>query len=200
MTTARLGVGVGAGLLIGAVSEWLVLRVPFAFLPLSNSAAPWIMVAFLAALGARSVRGSLGVAVMVLVAAIVGFYAAQATRGWEVSGHQLAFWCTVAVVAGPVIGLAAGCMRHAANVWGALGAGVLGGLLVGEAVHGLGQPAFLSPHDYWRVQLGVGVALALVLTVCTSRESWPRRLPLLITSLAACASAAVATAVFYQIA
>lgn len=201
----RLGLAGLSGLLIGALTQWLVLRVPFALLPLSNSAAPWIIAAFLVALTARSVRESLGLAVVALLAAIVGFYIAQDVRGWAVSGHQLAFWCAVTVLAGPVIGLAAGCLRYATRGWRALGAGVLGGLLIGEAVHGLNQPTFLSPHDYWYVQFGLGVALAITLATRNvaarnAHDQQARRALLLAASCAACAGVALVTAAAYQIA
>ena len=198
--TVRFGLAVVSGLLIGAVTEWLVLRVSFALMPLSNSAAPWIIVASLVALTARSPRESLGLAVVALLAAIVGFYLAQGARGWGVSGHQLAFWCAVAVVAGPVIGLSAGWLRHVNRAWGAVGAGVLGGLLIGEALHGLSQPSFLSPHDYWHAQLVLGAGLVVVLAVWNSLDRPHRRGRLLIVSLAACTAVALATAAVYRIA
>jgi hypothetical protein len=198
--TVQLGLALVSGLLIGALTEWLVLRVSFALTPLSNSAAPWIIVAFLVALTARSVRQSLGLAVVTLLAAVVGFYLGQGVRGWAVSGHQLAFWCTVAVVAGPVIGLSAGWLRHVNGVWGAVGSGVLGGLLIGEALHGLSQPTFLTPHDYWHVQLGLGGGLVVVLAAWNSRDRRHRRVPLVIVSIAACAAVALATAAVYRVA
>jgi hypothetical protein len=198
--TVQLGLALVSGLLIGALTEWLVLRVSFVLMPLSNSAAPWIIVAFLVALSARSVRQSLGLAVVTLVAAVVGFYLGQGVRGWAVSGHQLAFWCAVAVVAGPVIGLSAGWLRHLNGIWGAAGGGVLGGLLIGEALHGLSQPAFLTPHDYWHVQLLLGGGLVVVLAAWNFRDQRHRRVLLSIVSIAACAAVALATAAVYRVA
>jgi hypothetical protein len=142
---------------------------------------------------------SLVLAVVTLVALVLGFYVAEALRGWSVSRHQLVFWSVTSVVAGPLVGLAAGWFRHAGRTAGALGAGVLGGLLAGEAVHGLTALRFSSPADYWHAQLALGVGLAIGLTLW---RSWRRRLgyiPALAASVAACVMVALGTLAAYQI-
>jgi hypothetical protein len=196
----RLSVAVGGGAFVGAVTEWSVLHVPFALLPLSNSAAPWILFASVVALTARCVRESLVLAILTLLALIAGFYLAQTTRGWTLSAHQLAFWCATTVIVGPLIGVAVGWVRHATHARRAVGGGVLGGLLAGEAVHGLQQPAFLSPHEYWQAQLAIGVALTLVLTVSRLVGRWRDRVPILGLSTTAFALAAMVTFAAYQLA
>jgi Family of unknown function (DUF6518) len=50
---ARLVPAAVVGLAAGAVTEWSVLHLPFSLEPLSNTAAPWVLVAFAAALTAR---------------------------------------------------------------------------------------------------------------------------------------------------
>jgi hypothetical protein len=182
---ARLALAAAVGLAVGAATEWSVLHLPFSLEPLSNTAAPWVLVAFAVALTARWMGESLVLAVVTLVALILGFYVAEALRGWAVSRHQVEFWCVTSVVAGPLVGLAAGWLRHAGRTAGALGAGVLGGLLAGGAVWGLTGLRFSSPADHWHVQFVLGVGLAVGLTLWRSRRSLRGSVSALAVSLAA---------------
>lgn len=74
----------------------------------------------------------------------------------------------------PVVGLAARWIRNAGSTAAALGAGGLGGVLVGEAVYGLTELRFSSPSDYWHVQLILGLGLAVGLTLWRSQPQLPR--------------------------
>jgi hypothetical protein len=175
-----------------------VLRAPFALLPLTNTAAPWVLLALLVALTARRIDEALLLAVACLLALVLGFYLAQATRGWAVSKHQLAFWLLACCVAGPLVGLAAGWLRYGTPTLAGVGAGIVGGVLVGEAVHGIRDLTYSSPHAYWRVQLLLGIALAVGPTLWRCRRD-PRVAPLaLAASLASCAIVGFATLLAYQ--
>jgi hypothetical protein len=198
-STSSVVLALVAGLAVGAITEGLVLRASFALEPLTNTAAPWVLVAFAVALTARSAGEAVVLAVAALLAMVVGFYLAQATRGWEVSHHQLAFWFLASFVAGPLTGLAAGSLRHGGPLAGGVGAGFLGGVFVGEAVHGIRDLTYSSPHTYWRVQLALGVALAVVLTLWRCRESRQAALPAVAAALASCAAVALATLLAYQV-
>jgi hypothetical protein len=195
---ARLVLATAIGLAAGAVTEWSVPHLPFSIEPLGNSAAPWIVVTFLVALTARRMGEAVVLAVVALLALVLGFYAAEAYRGWSVSWHQVELWSVASVSIGPLVGLAAGWLRHAGRYAGALGAGVLGGLLVGEAVYGLTKLKFSSPADYWRVQIVLGVGLAVGLTLWCSRRRLLGSVPALAISLAACAMVGLVTLAVYQ--
>jgi hypothetical protein len=136
-TAARLTLAAAIGLAAGAVTEWSVPHLPFFLEPLGNTAAPWVLVAFAVALTARRMGESLMLAVVTLLALVLGFYVVEAGRGWGPSRHQVELWSVASVAVGPLLGLAAGWLRHAGRRTAALGAGVLGGLLAGEAVWGL---------------------------------------------------------------
>jgi len=196
---ARLALAAAVGLAAGAATEWSVLHLPFSLEPLSNTAAPWVLVAFAVALTARWMGESLVLAVVTLVALILGFYVAEALRGWAVSRHQVEFWCVTSVVAGPLVGLAAGWLRHAGRTAGALGAGVLGGLLAGEAVHGLTALRFSTPADYWHAQFVLGVGLTIGLTLWLSRRRPLGNVPVLAASVTAFAIVGLGTLAAYQI-
>jgi hypothetical protein len=196
---ARLTLAAAVGLAAGALTLWSVPHLPFSLEPLGNSAAPWLIVAFAVALTARRKAESLLLAVVALIALIVGFYVAEAVRGWPVSRHQVVFWALASVVAGPLLGLAASWFRHADRTAGALGAGLLGGMLAGEAVYGLTQLELSSPAGYWDVQFVVGIALVVTLTLWRSRRHLLGSIPALAASLAACAGVGLATLAAYQL-
>jgi hypothetical protein len=196
---ARLTLAAGVGLPAGALTEWSVPHLPFSVEPLGNSAAPWVLVAFVVALTARRTGESLVLAVVALVGLVLGFYLAEAYRGWPVSRHQVVFWSVASVVVGPLVGLAAGWLRHAGRTAGALGGGVIGGLLVGEAVYGLTKLKLSSPSGYWRVQFISGVGLAVGLTLWRSRRHRLGSVYAVATSLAACAVVGLCTLTAYQV-
>lgn len=198
-TAARLTLAVVVGSAAGAVTEWSVPHLPFALEPLGNSAGPWVLVTFALALTARRLGESLMLAVLTLLALVAGFYVAEAYRGWAVSWHQVGLWSVASVAIGPLVGLAAGWLRHAARTAGALGAGVLGGLLAGEAEYGLTVIKLSSPADYWHVQFVLGVGLALGLTLWRSRRHLLGSAPALAVSMAACTTVGLATLAVYQL-
>lgn len=196
---ARLTLAIAIGLAAGGLTEWSVLHVPFSLEPLTNSAAPWVLVAFAVALTARRNEESVILAVVTLLALVLGFYVVQADRGWAISRHQVAFWSVAGVVIGPAVGLAAGWIRNAGRMAAALSAGLLGGLLAGEAVYGLTDLRFSSPAGYWHVQLVLGLGLAIGLPLWRARR-YPRGyLSALSVSLAACIVVGLATIAAYQV-
>lgn len=195
----RLALAVVVGLVVGAATEWSVPHLPFSLEPLGNSAAPWILAACAMALTARRTGESLMLAVVTLLALVLGFYLAEAYRGWPVSRHQVEFWFAASVAIGPLVGLATAWLRHAKRTTAALGAGVLGGLLAGEAVYGLTKLRFSSPAHYWHVQLALGIGLAVGPTLWRSRRRLLGSLPSLAVSLATCTMVGLGTLIVYQV-
>jgi Family of unknown function (DUF6518) len=196
---ARLVLAVVVGSAVGAATEWSVPHLPFSLEPLGNSAAPWVLVACAMALTVRRIGQSLMLAIVTLVALVLGFYVAEAYRGWPVSRHQVEFWSAASVVMGPLVGLAAAWLRHAGRTTAALGAGVIGGLLAGEAVYGLTSLKFSTPASYWHVQFALGVGLAVGLTLWRSRRHPLGSLPSLAVTLATCIMVGLSTLVVYQV-
>jgi hypothetical protein len=195
----RLGLAITVGAATGAVTEWSVLHVPFSLEPLTNTAAPWVLVSFAVALTARWMGESLLLAVTTLVAEVLGFYIVEALRGWSVSGHQVVFWSVTSLVVGPLVGLAAGWLRHAGSMAAGVAAGAIGGVLAGEAVYGLTGLKFSSPADYWRVQFVLGIGLTLALTLWRCRGRLLASGPAVAASLASCAIVGAGTLVAYRV-
>ncbi|HEX3730918.1 MAG TPA: DUF6518 family protein [Opitutaceae bacterium] len=198
-TASRLMVAVAAGLAVGALTLWSVLHLPFSVEPLSNTAAPWILVTSAVALCARGRAESLVLAIVTLLALVLGFYVAEAIRGWGVSRHQLVFWSAMSVLVGPLVGLAADWLRRSGRTARALSVGILGGLLAGEAVYGLMELKFSSPARYWYVQFALGIALAVGLPLWDSRRRWLSSGAAVSVSAAVFAVVGLGTFVAYQI-
>jgi hypothetical protein len=196
---ARLALAVVVGSAVGAATEWSVPHLPFSLEPLGNTAAPWILVACAMALTGRRISESLMLAVVTLVTLVLGFYVAEALRGWPVSRQQIEFWAAASVAIGPIVGLAAAWLRRAERNTAALGAGMLGGLLAGEAVYGLTRLRYSSPTHYWYVQFALGVGLAVGLTLWRSRRHLLGSFPSLAVSMATCAVVGLGTVVVYQV-
>jgi hypothetical protein len=196
---ARLAAAIAIGLALGGLTEWSVPHLPFSLEPLGNSAAPWVLIAFIVALTGRGKWESLMLAVVTLLTLVLGFYVVEAGRGWAVSRHQVAFWSIASVAIGPLVGMAAGSLRSNGSTTAALGAGALGGLLVGEAVYGLTELRFSSPAEYWHAQLVFGAAFAVGLPLWRSRRYLRGRLVALSASLVACTVVGLATLAAYQI-
>jgi hypothetical protein len=196
---ARVTLAITLGFAAGAVTEWSVPHLPFSIEPLGNTAAPWVLVAFAVALTAYGTGESVVLAVLTLVALVLGFYVAEAYRGWPVSRHQVVFWSVAGVVVGPLLGLAAGWLRHAGRTAGAVGAGVVGGLLAGEAAYGHTELRFSSPAHYWDVQFVVGVGLAVGLTLWRFRRHLLGSVPGLAVSLTTCGVVGIGALVAYQV-
>jgi hypothetical protein len=197
---ARLALAIVAGLAVGGATEWSVPHLPFFLEPLGNTAAPWVLVACAVALTARGMGESLLLAVVTLLALVLGFYVGEALRGWGVSRHQVALWSVASVAIGPLVGLAAGWLRHGGRRTAALGTGVVGGLLAGEAVWGLTGLRFSSPAGYWHVQIVLGIGLAVGLSLWRSRRSLRGSLSALTLSLAAGTVFGLATLGAYHVA
>jgi hypothetical protein len=198
-TAARLALAIAIGFAAGALTEWSVPHLPFSLEPLGNSAAPWVLVTFAVALTARRMGESVMLAVVTLLALVLGFYVVEAVRGWGVSRHQVALWSVASVAIGPLVGLAAGWLRHAGSRAAAIGAGVLGGLLTGEAIWGLTGLRFSSPATYWHVQLVLGVGLAFGLSLWRSRRYLLGAASALAVSLAAGTVVGLATLGVYHL-
>jgi hypothetical protein len=197
--TAHLVLALAVGGIVGAATEWAVPHLPFSLEPLSNTAAPWILVTFVVALMARRLGESLLLAVATLVALVLGFYVVEAYRGWPVSGHQVVFWFAASVAIGPLVGLAAHLTKHTSRTAAALGAGVLGGLVAGEALYGLTRLRYSTPTHYWYAQFAVGIALALGMALWRSRRHVLGSFPSLAVSLAACFVIGLSTLAIYQV-
>jgi hypothetical protein len=160
---------VAVGLVLGALTDVGQSHLPSFAWSLANSGGSWVLVAFLAALWSSRVRESITQGAACLLALDVGFYLTAAARGVPLSAHDVAFWVFAAAVVGPIVGLAAGWVRHGGPIRVGAGAGVLAGFLTGESIYALHYLSQSTSPAYWTIQLLVGAALGVWLAWRGSR-------------------------------
>jgi hypothetical protein len=144
-------------LVLGGLTAYAQQWLPAELGSLANSSGSWVLIAFLLALLAnRPVLAAVsgGLALFMLLA---GYVIAANLRGHESSTQLLVFWGTAAVLVGPFVGLAAQWSRAGGPGRVACGAGLVGGLLIGEAVYGLVVIADTTYPPYWWGQLAIGL-------------------------------------------
>jgi uncharacterized protein DUF6518 len=111
ITTPLLLRAGGIGLFVGIATAYAQGWLPDEVASLANSAGPWMLVAFLAAIVARRPLDGALSAVSALIAMLVGYSAAIEVRGFEHSSRSIAFWGLAAIVVGPPIGVSASWVR-----------------------------------------------------------------------------------------
>lgn len=161
---ATAGVALVVGILTAYAQGWL----PDELRSLANSVAPWALVAFLLALLAPTPALAAASGTVSLGALLAG-YAVGTVALHDASSAQpvLVVWGAAAVLAGPLLGLAASWTRGHRPIRAGVGSGAVAGVLVGEGVYGLTVIAGTTYHPYWVGEMAVGV---LLLVVAASRR------------------------------
>jgi hypothetical protein len=139
----RAGTAIPVALLAGAILgalAWLSddLGYPASLLIPANLVGVWGLVAFGAGAGARTVLGGAGRGLLALLAAVAVYYLAYGLfgEGWRAAGAGRAatIWGSVALVAGPTLGLAGSVWRHHDGLARSLGIAVPSGVLLAEGI------------------------------------------------------------------
>jgi hypothetical protein len=174
LATRAIG-GAGTSILIGGaigVAAWVSDQLPYPFgllLP-ANAIGAWLGVAFALGASARTIPTGALRGVIGLLSAVAAYYALNAIfgQGYRVSGasHAATIWGAVALVTGPVMGLAGGTWRHATGWPRALAVSVLAAALIAEGVmFGAGRLARVDElgTDPGALLLGLEIVLGAVL-------------------------------------
>jgi Family of unknown function (DUF6518) len=167
---ATVGGAVVAGLLLGAATQVLQGILPGTLNWVANALSVWLLVAFLAGSRLPGWRLAAACGVLLLVAALAGYYLMVQLRfGYGGSAAALAFWGLGAVAGGSVFGADGWWWRHGSPWPRALASGLLAALFVAEGVYflatllGLALPAALgrSQPERGRAYLAILPGLAL---------------------------------------
>ena len=158
-----------AGGILGALA-WLSddLGYPTSLLIPANLVGVWGLVAFGAGAGARSVIGGAGRGLFALLAAVAVYYLAYGLfgEGWRAAGAGRAamVWGSVALLAGPTLGLAGSVWRHREGTARSLGIAVPAGVLIAEGLL-FGAQVSNDPaaRSLLTVEALVGIALPMFL-------------------------------------
>jgi Family of unknown function (DUF6518) len=175
-STIRPLLGVGcAGLLSGVLGA--LARDDETLRPLAHLIGPWILLAVVVSAGQRperaAVRSALG-----LVAAVVAFYVGTGQPS-SLRVGQMALWCVLALLGGPVLGLLFHRIGHHGPP-AVVGTASALGLLIGDVLNELDRFGSVVTL-YLFALLSIGTVLAL------SRPTWRRFLVVLVLTLPASA-------------
>ena len=129
---------------------------------LANSGAVWLLVGFFVGSVMSSVAWAAGAGIGTLLGAIAGYYlSAVLIAQAGVSMANVLIWSGVAIVGGPVYGIAGRWWRDVLPVRRSIAIGLAGGIVSGE-----GASTLIRIPDLARVgwiELGVGVVVVLLL-------------------------------------
>ncbi|WP_156148912.1 DUF6518 family protein [Rhodococcus sp. MEB064] len=142
---------IAVGILTGLLAATLFAVMPSPWDALANTSALWGLVPFAVASRSEGGRGVLlGVASML---ALVGSWIVLAPS--IISGREVLVFLVAGLAAGAVCGAAGGALRGSRRV---IGTTVMAGLVLGEAVYGLG----VVGGPQWLVEAAIGVAVVLL--------------------------------------
>jgi hypothetical protein len=162
-TALVLPLALVAGIAAGALTSWgqTVLGGTW-FAGLANAVSPWIVTSF--AVGALARRSWVAALAGLLVCAgeVAGYYVAAELRGFGVGTAAVAMWVVAGVVGGPLFGWAGRQWRTGEGRWRGVGAALLVGCWLAEALVTYGL--VLRYGDDAVVFAGIGVLLAVVLS------------------------------------
>jgi hypothetical protein len=139
----------------GGATSFLQL-LPGTWNALGNSVAAWTIPAVVLIWATRlRPRAAAITGALVFVAMSAGYSLVSSLRGYP---DLELLWAAIGLLAGPVVGVATSLLRGRERMSAALGAGVLTGIVTGDAIRGL-----VVIPDYtgsWIVLLGLGMLLA----------------------------------------
>ena len=170
------GAGIGLGVALGALA-WVSDRLPYPWEAISpaNAIGAWVGLGFILGASARTVptgalRGLIG-----LLSAVAAYYVLIAVFGAGIRAigatHAATIWGSVALVAGPVFGLAGGAWRHWRGTPRELAVGMLAAALVAEGIVFGGLRLGDAGGVRLAVEAAIGILLPAVLLPADERRS-----------------------------
>lgn len=173
------------GLAIGILTSFGQGSLPSEMGSLANSAGAWSAAAFLLCLcNAASLRGPL-LGFLALAAMLAGYMVATELRGFATGRSLWLFWGAAAIVVGPALGIGAAWVRGTDPRRIAAGAALIAGILIGEGAYGLTIIAGSTSPAYWTLQIIVGLAAVLAVSLARLRRAAPVGVCVILTAAVA---------------
>jgi hypothetical protein len=153
----------GAGLAVGVLTVYGQGWLPGQWSTLANSGAVWLVFAFAAGSCMRSDITAAAAGAGVLVCAVIGYYVAVpiVVDGAAANPHSVVIWTCVAVVGGPVFGVAGRWWRAGRPPRPAIGLGLLGGVLVAEGIYDVTSISNIRTAGWIMLAIGLIAPVAL---------------------------------------
>ena len=138
---------------------------------IANSSGSWVIICF-AVIYFSKTRGWIAapLGIVAFIALNEGYGLVTRLKGFDYGVLFDNFWTLIAIVAGPIVGLAAAWLRSRSAVLRALGSAVPSAVLIGEGVYGLTYVSDTTSPVFWTIELIAGVALVLGLAVLKVRS------------------------------
>lgn len=139
---------------------------------LANASGSWAIIGLLAVYVSRA-RGVLAAALGATALVLLNetYSAVSTARGYPYAGGFASQWTYVAIVAGPIVGLAASWLRSSRPLLVALAVAAPSAVLIGEGVYGLTVVADSTSPVYWCLQIAGGVAFVATVAVRMLRST-----------------------------
>ncbi|MDA0158952.1 DUF6518 family protein [Solirubrobacter ginsenosidimutans] len=150
--------GVGAGLVVGALSSIGRSHLDGTLEALANSTSTWLVAPFLIGTLAATRREAAVAGFATCAAQLAGYYVVDALQGIGTSGSLIAFWTLCAILGGPVFGMAGHVWRTAGPPLKGLGIAALAGVFMAEGAY-----AYVHQQHHYltaAVWIAIGVAFA----------------------------------------
>jgi hypothetical protein len=166
----RAAAVVAVGLVAGGLTPLGQQHLPDAVRSFANSSGGWaiilVVAVWISRLGpvAAAITGAL-----MFLAMLAGYDLVSAWRGVE-DRSLVGFWGAVAIVAGPLLGVATAWLRSRRRVLAAVGVLVIVTPLLGEAAYGLTVIRGTTSPVYWCVQATLAIALPGVIAFTSQRR------------------------------
>jgi hypothetical protein len=166
----RAAAVVAVGLVAGGLTPLGQQYLPDALRSFANSSGGWAIILVIAVWISR--LGPVAAAITgatAFLAMLAGYDLVSAWRGVE-DRSLVGFWGAVAIVAGPLLGLATAWLRSRRRVLVALGVIVIVTPLLGEAAYGLTVNRATTSPVYWLIQAVLALALPAVIAFAAQRR------------------------------
>ena len=138
---------------------------------LANSAGSWTAICF-AVLVLSRIRGwrAAGLGILVFIALNEGYGLVTRLKGFPYGILFENYWTIIALVIGPIVGLAASWVQSKWPALVALGAAAPATVLVGEGVYGLLYVSDTTSPAYWTGSIVVGAVFVVLMAVLRVRS------------------------------
>lgn len=172
---ARVSLALGVGILTGLATQIGQGFMPGQWNTLVNSGAIWLVAVFLVASRMPTPVSAAAAATGGLLSTVATYYGAAALTGAPISLRNVLFWAVVALVAGPLFGLAGHWRYDERRMLRVAGVALLGGVLVAEGFYLL-----LVLKYYWSgwAMVSAGILAATLLAQQSDRLRTLAALPL----------------------
>ena len=156
---------------------------------LANSAGSWTAICFAVLIVSRATGWRAAVlGLLVFIALNEGYGLVTRLKGFDYGILFDNYWTIIAIIAGPIVGLAAAWVRSSRAALVAMGAAVPSAVLIGEGAYGLLYVSDTTSPVYWTGAIVVGAVFVTLMAVLRVRRiDW---------GLASIALAAIGAAIF----